>query len=125
MTACAVWMDQELAKVFLITAKGIEKVEIKNHHFNHHTNNQDAHKNVEAERFYHEVSNKIGSTEELIVLGPGPAKNHFKTHLEKHHHAGLLKNLVGLEALDYVSDNQILEKARGLFKKYNTFHTSL
>lgn len=122
MPACVIWLDSDHAKLFNITNDGVKKTELKNKHHAHSNGHQDAHKHHEAEHFFHEIAELVGKVDELLVFGPGVAKNHFKTHLEKHHHNELVKHLVGLEALDKLSDNQILDASRKFFKKYNQFH---
>lgn len=124
MSACVVWIDSENAKIFKLSPDGT----IKNHIHSHTTHpigrKHDAHKHNSEEHFFHEVAQSIGQVEELLVFGAGPAKNHFKNHLEKHHHL-ISKHLVGVEPLDHLSDNQILEASRRFFKKYNTFNSSI
>ena len=126
MFACVVWMDSEHAKLFKISGTGdIQKKELKLHGMKHSNSHQDAHRQHSEEHFFHEIAKEIGSVAELVVFGAGPAKGHFKTHLEKHHHNELGKHLIGVETLDRVTDNQILEAARKYFKKYNTFNSSI
>lgn len=125
MSACVVWIDSQNAKVFSISPKGIQHKSLKMHGAEHSGGHHDAHKKNSEEHFFHEVASAVGSVEELLVFGPGVAKNHFKSHLEKHHHAQLAKHLVGCESLEQLSDNQILEAARKFFKKYNTYHVSI
>ena len=125
MSACVVLMDSEHAKVFGITAAGITKKQFKQHDAAPGGAHQSHHKHNSEEHFFHEVAVAVGTVEELLVFGPGLAKTHFKTHLEKHRHADLAKHLVGVETLDSLTDNQILEAARKFFKKFNTYHASI
>jgi stalled ribosome rescue protein Dom34 len=125
MSACVVWIDSENAKIFKITEAGIEKKELSGHTVNPIGAHHDNHKHNAEEHFFHDVAAAIGTVEELLVFGAGVAKNHFKTHLEKHHHQQLAKNLVGVEPLDHLTDNQILEASRQFFKKYNAFNSSI
>ena len=121
MSACILWIDSENAKIFNIQASGIEINTKKLQHIETKDAHHDSHKNNSEEHFFHEVANAIGKPEEFLVFGAGLAKTHFKTHLEKHHHPALLKSLVGVESLDQVSDNQILEAGRKFFKKNKTY----
>ena len=118
MSACVVWMDSEHAKIFKISANGIEKKSLKHHETHPIGAHHDNHKHNAEERFFHEVAQAVGSPEELLVFGAGMAKTHFHSHLKNHHHANLEKSLVGVEALDQLTDNQILEAARKFFKKF-------
>lgn len=125
MSACVIWMDSEHAKIFKISGSGIEKKTMKLHASNPGGSHHSAHAHNAEEHFYHEVAGAIGNVEELLVFGSGMGKTHFKAHLEKHHHGTLAKHLVGVETLDHLTDNQILESARKFFKKYNTYNSSI
>lgn len=122
MSACVLWIDKENAKIFKISANGIVKKQLSHHNVppigSHHDNQMHNAEN----HFYHEVALSVGQVEEFLVFGAGVAKSHFKNHLESHHHSDLFKALIGVETLDSVSDNQILEESRKFFKKYNTFN---
>jgi len=124
MSACIVWIDSEHAKLFKISPEGVEKQELKSHAPNS-SSHQNNFKAEHEKKFFHQVASTIGKVEELLIFGAGTAKTHFKHHLETHHHADLAKHVVGLETLDHVTDNQILEAGRKFFKKYNTYHTTL
>jgi stalled ribosome rescue protein Dom34 len=125
MSACVVWIDSEHAKIFNITASGVEKKTLKQHTAHPIGARHDAHKHNSEEHFFHEVATAVGQPEELLVFGAGMAKSHFKTHLEKHHHNNLVKHLIAVETLDSVSDNQVLEAARKFFKKFNTYNSEI
>lgn len=125
MSACVIWIDSEHAKIFNISASGVKKKLLKRHEVHPNGAHHDTHKHNAEEHFFHEVAMGVGDVEELLVFGSGLAKTHFKTHLEKHHHHELFKHLVGVETLDHLSDNQILEAARKFFKKYNTYNSTI
>lgn len=121
MAASVVWMDTEHAKVFKISADTVDKKEVKLHGKSHSNNNQEAHKDHQEQIFFKEVCTTVGNVEELLVFGPGMAKTHFRTFLEKNHKNDLYKHLVGVESLDSMTDNQILEASRKFFKKFHQF----
>ncbi|MCK6598901.1 MAG: hypothetical protein L6Q37_11090 [Bdellovibrionaceae bacterium] len=121
MAASVVWIDTEHAKIFKISSDKVEKKEVKLHGKSHSNNNQEAHKDHQELQFFKEVAESIGHVEELLVFGPGMAKTHFRTFLEKNHKNDLYKYLVGVEPLDSVTDNQILEASRKFFKKFHQF----
>lgn len=125
MSACVIWMDSEHAKIFKISVDGIDKKMMRQHSTDPSGAHHDSHKHNAEEHFFHEVATAVGNVEELLVFGAGMAKNHFKTHLEKHHHGQLAKHLVGVETLDNLTDNQVLEAARKFFKKFNTYNSTL
>ena len=125
MSACVIWLDSEHAKIFKISPAGVEKKMLKHHSVHPIGSHHDAHKHNSEEKFFHDIAGSLGSVDELLVFGAGMAKNHFKTHLEKHFHEKLAKHLVGVEALDDLTDNQILEASRKFFKKFNTFNSAI
>jgi stalled ribosome rescue protein Dom34 len=125
MSACVVWIDSEHAKIFSISTSGVEKKMMKHHSVNPIGAHHDNHKHNAEEKFFHDVALAIGHVEELLIFGAGMAKLHFKSHLDKHHHQQLAKHVVGVETLDNLTDNQILEASRKFFVKFNKFHSSI
>lgn len=125
MSACVIWIDSQHAKLFKISASGIVSHELKKHSHKHSNSHQDSHKHQEEEHFFCEVAQAASKPEELLIFGPGVAKSHFKNHIEKHNQSDLAKVLVGVEPLDHLSDNQILEASRKFFKKFNQFNVSI
>jgi stalled ribosome rescue protein Dom34 len=120
MDSIVVWMDSEKATVFKFSEKGNEKLSLKNHYHDHHTHSPaDGPKQMES--FFHEIIEKIKAAEEILLTGPGLAKNHFKTHLESHHHQEINKKIVGVETSDHPSDNQLQAFGKKFFKKVHLF----
>lgn len=124
MSACVIWLDSEHAKIFKISASGVEPSHLDHHTIHPDGRHHDAHKHDAEEKFFQELTKKIGSTEELLIFGAGVAKNHLKTYIEKHN-ANLAKHIVGVETLDRMSDNQILEASRKFLKKHHMFHSNI
>jgi len=123
MSQYVVWMDSEKASIFNLKPTGIIKTHVEKTVIDHHTHSKDnAHSDPAIEHFFHDLAKKLNDAEEMLILGPGLAKTHFKTHLEKHHHAGLAKKIIGIENSDHPTDNQILAVARPFFIKYNLFN---
>lgn len=125
MFACILWIDFEHAKIFKISENGIvvhhKKTKYK---YSKHNSNHDLHEKKNRDLFFKELLNEIKSSDELLIFGSGPARNHFKKYIENHSKETLLK-IVGLEPMDQLTDNQILEKSRVFFKKYNTYHSDI
>ncbi len=89
MSACVVWMDSENAQIFQISNLGVVKKTVHSHTDNPIGAHYENHKKNNAEHFFHKVAMSIEPVEELLIFGAGVAKNHFKTHLEVHHHKDL------------------------------------
>ncbi len=122
MSAFIVWLDSKGAQVFNLTTSGIQKEHLKKHTHEHSNSHGDSRSHQEDEHFYHEVAHKLNGAKEVLIMGPGLAKDHFKSHLEKHHHVALASKVVGVETVDHPTENQLLEKARKFFKTYDALH---
>ena len=122
MADYVIWLDSEKAQIFDLKPSGIEKSQLKKSGMDHHTHSKKDHRgDSAAEHFFRDLAKKLKGAEQVLVLGPGLAKNHFKTHLETHHD-GLAKKIVGIENSDHPTDNQILATARKFFKTYDLFN---
>lgn len=125
MAHFVLWLDSDNAHIFEFKESGIEKTNLKRTEINHHTfNKKDHHGDPSVEHFYKDVAARLSSATELLILGPGHAKNHFQTHLETHA-AELAKKTVGIENTDHPTDNQILALGRKFFKSYNLFNNPI
>jgi stalled ribosome rescue protein Dom34 len=122
MSAYVVWIDQEHAKLFKFMIGGkTENQIVKRHGIEHHTPKHENHQK-EHDAFYHDVANHLKDASELLLVGPGLGKEHFKTHLEKHHHSDLLKKIVGSVSMDHPTDPQIVAEARKFFHTKDLFN---
>ena len=125
MNPYVVWLDSEHAKIFKLLPGGKSEQEVlksgvrKDHHTGP-SNQGSAHHQAE-EHFLHDLAGKLKPAVEVLVVGPGIAKSHFKHHLEKHHHSDLLKKVVAFENMDHPTDGQIVDMAHKFFKKYDIF----
>jgi stalled ribosome rescue protein Dom34 len=116
MTQYVVWLDSEKAHLFNMKSSGIEKSHVELHGADHHTSNKkDQHGDSHLEHFYKDLAAKLKDADQILILGPGHSKNHFKTHLETHHTAGLASKIVGMENSDHPTDNQIIASAKKFF----------
>ncbi|MGZ6480506.1 MAG: eRF1 domain 2, partial [Bdellovibrionales bacterium] len=86
MAHSVVWIDSNNAHVFDLSKTGIFETRLKRSEATHHTfNKKDHHGDPSIEHFYRDVAAKLGGTEELLILGPGLAKGHFRKYLETHY----------------------------------------
>jgi stalled ribosome rescue protein Dom34 len=121
MATYVIWLDSEKAHVFNLKPTGVEKSHLEKKGMDHHTHNKkDHHHDSAPDHFFHELAIRISDAKEILLMGPGLGKNHFQTHLEKHH-APLSKKVVGVESSDHPTDNQVLATARKFFKTYDLF----
>ncbi len=120
MAHYVVWLDSEKAHIFDFTVKGVTKSHLEKKLNDHHTHNKkDHHHDGAQDHFFQNLANMIKSAEEILIMGPGLAKNHFKTHLEKQ---DLGKRVIGVENSDHPTDNQIVAAAKKFYHKYNLFN---
>ena len=121
-----VWLDSEKAQIFALKTSGVEKSHLEKNTQDHHTHNKtDHHGDAGPEHFFRDLSVKLAGANQLLILGPGLAKNHFKTHLETHHTNSLGKKIIGIETCDHLTDNQILASAHKFFKHYDLFNNPI
>jgi stalled ribosome rescue protein Dom34 len=117
MTQYVVWLDSEKAHLFNMKSTGVEKSHLSAHGADHHTHNKkDLLEVAHVEHFYRDLALKLKDADQILLLGPGLSKNHFKTHLETHHTADLALKIVGMEDSDHPTDNQIIALAKNFFK---------
>ena len=115
MSAFAIWIDRDHAKLFEISPEKMERKTIQAKHTDHHTHQPDAldHKNQDW-HFFKEVTTYLSSADRVLILGPGVAKHHFRSYIVEHNPA-LAKRLVGCETVDHPTDNQIAAFALKFF----------
>ena len=113
MSHYALWVDHQYAYVYKFSKEGIEEMTLKAPA--HHTGSQQ-----NFDQFYHDIAKKVGDAQELMVMGPGVAKNEFKHHCEKHHHEKLAKAIVGMRTMEsHPTKAMIQEEAKDFFKHYH------
>ena len=65
-------------------------------------------------KYYDKVITCIGDAESILIFGPGEAKSELEKRLER---KGLSGRIVGIEAVDKMTDRQIAAKVRQRFTK--------
>jgi stalled ribosome rescue protein Dom34 len=121
MKSAILFVDSDHAKIFNLVPGKMETVELKKHEIKHHLT-ADKNNEEHEKHFFHEVATALKGVTELLVVGPGFAKNRFQSHLETHHHGDLAKSIVGLDTIDHPTDPQIMAVGRKFFKAYDLFH---
>ncbi len=114
MSHTTIWIDHQHCFIFEFTAKDIQEKKMIN------SGNTD---HEHLKKFYHDVANKLGSPDQLLIVGPGTAKDEFKHHCESHHHEGLAKKIAGTEVVkSHPSKAEILEVSKKFFNHYFLWH---
>ena len=114
MTQYVVWMDSNKAMLFNLTADGA-KTHLESHGVDHHTPKKDQVTDAKQQHFYRDLAAALKDAGEILIMGPGQSKEHFKSHVESHHTADLAKRIKGIENSDHPTDNQILAAGRKFF----------
>lgn len=121
MSATVVWMTHTEATIFRL-APGAKPVGYRMEATRHGQGpSGNAHKSQDTERFFHEIAIQLDGTTELLLMGPGTAKQEFRHHLEKHKHSKLAAAVVGMETADHPTEPQILALSRKFFRTYDAF----
>jgi stalled ribosome rescue protein Dom34 len=65
--------------------------------------------------FFADVTEAIGDSREILIVGPAQAKDEFAVYLRKHS-PEVAKHIVGIEPLDHPTDPQIAAFGRKYFR---------
>lgn len=125
MISVAVWLSSNEAKVFKFTPEGVESHQLHSHGKSHPKETSGKNHTIKGgdeEHFLHEVAEFLtkDNSGRWLVMGPGLAKNHFKSHVESHHKAHANK-IYAVEAMDKATDGEIVKFAHEYFKKHGVF----
>ena len=124
-----VWLDSKKAHVFAMKSTGIEKTIVSKNEKNHHTRHKkDLRKDNHAEPYYNDLARTLKGADQILLIGPGLAKNHFQDHLTTHEAHTLAKKIVGLEKMEsfaHKSEKQMFARDRKFFRTYDLFHNPI
>ncbi len=108
-----IWIDHQHTFIYEFTAKGVQEKKMES----------EGTGSEHLKKFYHTVAESIGSPDQLLILGPGTAKDEFKHHCEDHHQ--LSKAIVGTETMkSHPTKPEILAVSRKFFNTYFAWHNS-
>lgn len=111
-----VFIDHDHAKVFLVDRADPKGAALKQHAHHktsakHKTDGKAAHDH----HLFDEVVKAMHGLEEILLVGPGTAKNELMHHIEKVAKQ-LAPKVVGVEAVDHPTDAQLVALAKKKFK---------
>lgn len=123
MSYVVCWLDSEEAKIFSLSPEGIKKTDlkIKEEEKTQHKKGDMHHHDSKA--FYDRVANELKSAKEILLVGPGMAKKHFKTFIDDHKALKVSDKVVGVENMDHPTDKQIVAEARKFFRAHDLFES--
>ena len=118
------WIDHRQAVIVIVTDEGEEVKRItsnmeKDVRFSSRTADMGSPEDVRDRQFenhlnkyYDDVIGALRNTESILIFGPGEAKGELEKRLVGE---GLKQRIVGVEAADKMTDNQIAAKVRQHF----------
>ena len=118
MSIHAIMIDSENAKIFEFKDGEVTHHAYHRHEPEHH-NGPSQDQEHRSEHFFHQVASHLTGATRLLLMGPGLGKDHFKSHLEKHHHHDLATCIVAVDTVDHPTDPQLIAHAREVFAKHN------
>lgn len=108
-----VWMDHSEAHVLMFDREHIEAQRIKSR--SHHKHQGKAEDNA---AFFTEIAKALAGTREVLLSGPGLARNQFRDWAAANQ-AALAASIVDSVTTDHPTDGQLVAMARQYFKKFD------
>lgn len=113
-----VWIDHSEAKVFHIGLTGTDLIALhpkfETRHIHHKANTIGSGRAHEDKGLMKEVADAVSDAGEILIVGPAQAKTELATYLREHTRIGA--RIVGVEAVDHPTDNQIVAYAKKHFR---------
>jgi stalled ribosome rescue protein Dom34 len=106
-----VWMDYQEAHVLMFDREHAEAQRIKSRSHHKHQG-----KPLDTPAFYAAIAKALVGTHEVLLTGPGLARNEFRDWC-KQHQTGL--HIIDSVVSDHPSDAQVVAMARQYFKKFD------
>ena len=108
-----VWMDHSEAHVAMFDREHVEAQRIKSRsHHKHHGKAED------TTAFFAEIAGALTGAHEVLLAGPGLARNQFRDWCGIHHSA-IAQTFVDSVTMDHPTDGQLVALARKYFKKFD------
>ena len=108
-----VWMDHTEAHVVMFDREHMEAQKIKSR--SHHKHQGKA---EDQSAFFAEIGKALVGTREVLLTGPGLARNQFREWCTGHMVA-VAANIVDSISADHPTDGQLVAQARQYFKKFD------
>jgi stalled ribosome rescue protein Dom34 len=108
-----VWMDHQEAHVVMFDREHVEAQRIQSRSHHKHQGKAD-----DTAAFFAEVAQALTDTHEVLVTGPGLARNEFRDWCAAHQKS-TAAIIVDSIASDHPSDTQLVAMAKQYFKKFD------
>ena len=106
-----VWMDHQEAHVLMFDRAHVESQRVKSRTHHKHQGKQN-----DTDALYADIAKALAGTHEVLVTGPGIARDEFRDWCKQHH---AQVNVVDSIASDHPTDAQVVAMARQYFKKFD------
>ena len=108
-----VWMDHHEAHVLMFDREHVESQRIQSRSHHKHQG-----KTGDAATFHGDVARALNGCREVLLTGPGAARNEFREWCQAHAKA-TAGAIVDSIATDHPSDKQLVALARQYFRKFD------
>lgn len=108
-----VWMDHNEAHVLMFDREHVESQRVKSRSHHKHQG-----KTGDAAAFFGDVAKALSGAREVLLAGPGVARNEFRDWCGSSAKA-IAGVIVDSIAADHPTDNQLVALARQYFKKFD------
>jgi len=106
-----VWIDHQEAHVLMFDREHVESQRVKSRTHHKHQGKQN-----DTDALYADIAKALAGTHEVLVTGPGIARDEFRDWCKQHH---AQVNVVDSIASDHPTDAQVVAMARQYFKKFD------
>ena len=114
-----IWIDHHEARIFHFNATEQDHQTLHpgnpTLHIHHKANTVGSGHEVLDQTFLRDISAALGTSGEVLVIGPGNAKTELIKHIAQHD-PKLKAKILGIETVHHLTDGQIVAHARNFFK---------
>ena len=116
-----IWIDLKQAHILYFDTSKNELIQSEStqRHLNHKANEIGSGKAPEDHQFFHKIISAVVNVNEILVVGPGPAKGELLKHAAVHDPA-IAKHIIGVETVNHLTDGQVIAYAKKYFKRVNS-----
>lgn len=111
MNRTSIWIDHQKAYIVEYNAKEATLRKFHLEDVNHESKDY-------QRKFYHELAQQVRSSSELVVFGPGMAKEEFRSHCEDHHPQLAKAILDVLPMKDHPKESEIFKASNDFYKRH-------
>lgn len=113
-----IWMDHREARVFKFGREDVERLVLHpdrpSRHLHHKAGEIGSGKAAEDHAFHRAIEEAVADVTEVLVVGPGSAKQEFVRDVERSAPT-LRSRILGVETVDHPTDPQVVAFARRYF----------